>query len=163
MPGGDPSLWPPHGRRSRSRHLPRRLSARLLLPDPVVDAPIELGTPLPVKPGEAYSLVFRPAGLAMFSYEVTPGVTTPNAPIAIKSSGGDFVTQNMTLTFRLQGARTFTQTTEHDVIDQVTMVMTREGGETIEGSVLVAGQKAADHPWLGVIPNEVKALEKSGQ
>lgn len=134
-----------------------------LIPDPLLAAQIPLGPlALPVKPGEAYCLVIRPTDLTFFNLLTTPGVTSPSSPVSLKRAGGSFMPQNMTVTFTVGGSRRFTQTTEHDVIDRVTATITMTDGTVRQGTVLVAGQVVADDPWLGVVPQEIPALEQSG-
>jgi len=140
---------------------------RLALADLPVDGPdaqpvtldlTGLRTREPLEPGLGYSLLLEPVGGTLV-VEVSASDPAHDPGVALRA--GDHAPWERStgrVALRLSGPRRLSQTVLHEVVESVDMSLAFADGRSLRVPMVVAGQSAAQNPWLGVVPGELPPL-----
>lgn len=116
-----------------------------------------------IEPGRAHTLVFRLAGTGTVLMAGHPVGSKHHTGVAAAfSPGGSFGPLDLSVPFSLDGLRSYSQTTAHDVVSNVTVELRMLDGKTRSATAAVVSQTAVDNPWLGCVPGEYPGLELAG-
>jgi prepilin-type N-terminal cleavage/methylation domain-containing protein len=115
-------------------------------------------------PGVPYTLVLRYTGSGVVivgAYDVASVVASA---VATRREGeAQFAPQAHQVEFALDGMRSFTQTTRHEVTELVTTMILRDDGTRLSSSSAVTAQVASSERWHGQVPGEFPVFELDGQ
>ncbi len=128
----------------------------------VPSAPVSLSVPslaTVIEPGRAYTLVLGVDDYAALIVRARGSSSGLEAVAHKSNSGGSFSSTNMAVPFSLEGTNTYTQTTEHNVVRNVTLTLTRADGATHTVSAAVTTQVVADDPWFGSVPGDLPTIQ----
>ncbi len=132
---------------------------------PTTAVPLDMtGLGPSLEPGTPFTMVLRFNGHGCLVFSPHALASTVNSGVAMRREGElVFSAQDWDVDFLMDGMRTFTQTSETEVITHLISTIDLNNGRTATGTSLVTSQSLAINPWHGQVPGESPTLQLIGQ
>jgi hypothetical protein len=113
-----------------------------------------------VEPGHAYTLAVRMNGLGRLALAIDPA---DGGDVAYKTAAtADYATQSWGVARRVAADASYTQASEADVVETVSLRIEMTDGRVLTGSATLGSQDSAENEWFGAVPGEIPTLESAG-